>query len=96
MTIYPGSTRLTGDGVVGISGKPTRVFFIHLISGATGSTTTLENGTSASGTIYAQIDGVASSGVTVNFAGGLLFPDGCFMDTDANISSAVIGYTSVS
>ena len=90
MNLLPGTVLLTADGVVGVSGKPVRVYSVHLISGSTASTCTLENGTTASGTIYAQIDGIASQGVTINFAGGLCFPDGCFLDADANISSCVI------
>ena len=90
MNLLPGTTRLTADGLVGASGKRVRVFSIHLVSGATASTTTFKNGTGTGGTAYCQVDGVASQGVTLNFAGGLSFPDGCFMDTDANISYCVV------
>ena len=90
MNLLPGTVRLTADGVVGASGQPMRVYSVHLISGGSASTCTLENGTTSSGTIYAQIDGTASMGVTINFAGGLLFPNGCFLDADANITSCVI------
>ncbi len=93
MNLVPGTTRLTADGLVGSSGKSIRVFDIHLVSGATASTCTLENGTDASGTAYIQIDGVASKGVTLGFAGGVRFPDGCFLDADANISYATIVFT---
>ena len=93
MNLVIGNTRLTADGLVGTSGKPIRVYWVHLVSGATASTTTLKNGTGTGGTAYCQVDGVASSGVLLNFAGGMRFPDGCYMDTDANISYAVIGYT---
>ena len=93
MNLVPGNTRLTADGLVGTSGKPIRIFIIHLLSGATASTTTFKNGTSTGGTAYVQVDGVSSQGVTLNFAGGVRFPDGCYMDTDANISHALITYT---
>ena len=93
MNLVPGSTRLTADGLVGSSGNPIRVFSIHLISGATASTTTFNNGTLVGDTAYAQVDGIASKSVTLNFAGGLRFPAGCYMNTDANISYCVITYT---
>lgn len=93
MNLVPGVVRLTADGLVGSSGKPIRVFVIHLVSGGTLSTTTFKNGADASGTTWFQADGVASSGQTWNFAGGFRFPAGCFMDTDANISYATISFT---
>ena len=93
MNLVPGCTRLTADGLVGPSGKSIRVFSVHLVSGATASTTYLKLGISTAGTAYLQIDGVASQGVTVNIAGGLSFPTGCYMDTDANISYCTIVYT---
>lgn len=88
-----GTQVLTEDGAVGTSGKPIRVYWIHLVSGATASTTTFKNGTTTSGTAYIQVDGLVSKGVTLNFAGGVLFPAGCFMDTDANISYCTVGFT---
>jgi len=45
------------------------------------------------GTAYVQVDGKANEGVLLNFAGGVRFASGCFMDTDANISYATIGCT---
>lgn len=93
MNLVPGSTRLTSDGAVGTSGKPIRVFTAHLVSGGTASTTILRNGTGTGDTAYAQIDGTSSEGVTVSFAGGLRFPSGCYMDTDANISYCTFVYT---
>jgi hypothetical protein len=93
MNLVTDTKRLTADGVVGQSGKPTRVYWILLVSGSTGSTTSLKNGTSGTGTAYVQVDGKANEGVLLNFAGGVRFPDGCYMDTDANISYATIGCT---
>lgn len=93
MNLVPGTVRLTEDSLVGTSGKPIRIFSIHLVSGGTLSTTTFKNGTSTSGTAWVQVDGLASSGVTLNFAGGVRFPAGCYMDTDANISYCTVTYT---
>ena len=93
MNLVIDTVRLTADGAVGVSGKPMRVYWVMLVSGATASTTSLKNGTSTSGTAYAQVDGKANEGVLINFAGGMRFPSGCYMDTDANISYATIGCT---
>ena len=93
MNLVPGTLRLAADGLVGTSGKPIRVFSVHLVSGATASTTSFKNGTSTGGTAYLQVDGVISKGVTLNIAGGMRFPAGCYMDTDANISYCTIVYT---
>ena len=93
MNLVIGNTRITADKVVGTSGKPIRVYWVHLISGASASTLILKNGTSTGGTAYIQVDGSATSGVLLNFAGGCRFPDGCFADVDANISYAMVGYT---
>ena len=93
MNLVIDTVRLTADGVVGKSGSPTRVYWILLVSGATASTTSLKNGTTTGGTAYVQVDGRENEGVLLNFAGGVRFPDGCFMDTDANISYATIGCT---
>lgn len=89
----PGPSRVTADAVVGVSGKPTRVFSIELISGSSASTLTMRNGTTTGGTTWAQVDGTANQSVTKNWAGGLLFPSGCFADVDANISYVVISFT---
>ncbi len=93
MNLVPGSIRLTADGSVGTSGKPIRVFSIHLVSGGTASTTVFNNGTASGDTPYFQMDGTANLGLTAGFNGGLRFPDGCFMNTDNNISYATIIYT---
>ncbi len=90
MNLVIGQERLTADGQVGPAGA-TRIYWVHLVSGGTGSTTTLKNGTTTGGTAIVQVDGVANQGVTINFAGGCRFPDGCFMDTDANITYATFG-----
>ena len=89
----PGNVTLSSDNVVGTSGKPIRVFHIHLVSGGTLSTTIFKNGTTTGGTAYLQADGVANKGSDLDFHYGVRFPNGCFMDTDANISYCTISYT---
>ena len=89
-----GSVRLTADAVVGVSGKPVRVYsaVMHSGSGGTGELV-LRNGTAATGTIYVQEAGTAASKTkTYNFTGGLTFPGGCFFDKDANTAAVVVNY----
>lgn len=93
MNLVPGNVLLTADGVVGTSGNPIRVFSIHIISGSTAGVVNLRNGTLVTDTIYLKHTGVASDGVTYNFAGGVRFPDGCYYDEDANVTSSLIVYT---
>ena len=88
----PGTEYFTADSVVGISGKPCRVFNMTFLSGGTAGVAVLRNGTSSSGTVFVQETGVISSTETVNWDCGLLFPDGCFWDKGTNVTSAAITY----
>ena len=85
-----GSVRVTADSVVGRSGSPLRVFSVTWLSGAAGGELVLRNGTDATGTIYVQQDGTAGKTVVQSWDEGLLFPNGCFFDKDANVTAAVI------
>lgn len=88
-----GSQRLTADGAVGPSGKPIRVFSATQLSGGTAGILVLRDGTSASGTVYVQKTApVVSNTDTVNFEGGLLFPNGCFFDKDINTDAVVVEF----
>lgn len=87
-----GTTRLTADGSVGPSDKSIRVFNITIESSGTGGVGVLRNGTTASGDIYWQGTGTASTGVTFNFDNGRLFPNGCFYDHDSNTDAIIISY----
>lgn len=93
MNLVPGTQRVTADIAIGTSGKPIRVFCVNLISTTTASTITFYNGISAAGTAFEQIDGIASQSLTKNYAGGLRFPSGCFVDVDANISYMTVVYS---
>jgi hypothetical protein len=84
----------TADVVIGTSGKPTRVFSINFLSGATASVINVRNGTSTAGTALIREDGVISSAKTVNYGTvGVFFPAGCFLDVDANTVSGSISYS---
>jgi hypothetical protein len=88
MNLLPGTQRITADGSIGPTGKPIRLYCVSLVSGGTASVLSLLNGSSASGTQYVSITGTISTGVVINFAGGMRFPDGLYADVDSNISSA--------
>ncbi len=89
MNLLPGSVRITGDSVVGPTGRPIRLYCVSMVSGAGGaSVLSLKNGTTTAGTEYVSITGTVSTGAVTNFAGGLRFPDGLFADADSNIGSA--------
>ena len=81
---------------IGPSGAKVRVFFAHMISGATAGIIKLYNGTSTSGTIYIQETApTVSTGNDFNYGEyGVLFPNGCFYEevVDANVTSTLISY----
>ena len=96
MNLLPGTQRIVGDGdiAIGTSGHPIRVFNIEVISGGTASTVILHSGTAiVAGDNYGQVDGVANKSVVINYAGGKLFPSGCFLQTDANSAFVTVTYT---
>ena len=89
MNLLPGSQRITGDSVVGPTGRPIRLYCVSLVSSGGGaSVLSLKNGSTSSGTEYVSVTGTTSTGSVVNFAGGLRFPDGLFADADTNTASA--------
>lgn len=87
----PGTIYTTADLALIRSGKPVRVFFVHEIYGGSSTGSVLRNGTSASGTIYASFKSIDSQGVNFDFGSkGMLFPNGCFFDVGASVTSATI------
>lgn len=95
MVVESGSQLITADGVVGASGKPTRVYGIHVISGAGGGAViNLRSGTAVSGTIRIKSTGTASQGVTFTYGNhGQLFESGCYCDVDTNTTSVLVNYS---
>lgn len=82
------------DAAIGTSGKPTRVFAVNFLSGGTAGTLTLRNGTSASAPVFVTETGVINTGKTVEYGtAGVLFPAGCFLDVDANVTAGVVTYS---
>lgn len=90
-----GSQNVTADGVIGTSAAPTRVYSAHVISSGGGAASVLlRNGTSTGGTIYLQLDGTTSKGVTFTFGThGQVFPAGCFVDVDGNTTSVLVAFS---
>ena len=93
MNLLPGTIQYTSDGVVGTSGKPIRIFSVVVHSaGAGASTPVFCNGTDNT-TAWFRVDGIADQDVIVNFAGGIRFPNGCYIDTDGNLEYATVTFT---
>lgn len=89
-----GSTLLTADGIVGRSGAPVVVYAFHFISGGTPAVLSLKNGTTSSGTTYITETGTANTGKTVELGSlGTFFPEGCFVDFDANTTSVLVSWS---
>ena len=93
MNLVPGNQLVTENGVVGTSGNPIRVFSIHILSGASAGVVQLRNGTADTDTIYVQETGIANTGATFNYAGGIRFPAGCFLDEATAPTSTLVNYT---
>lgn len=82
----------TTDGIVGKGGRPVRVYGWYLLSGGTAATVSLRDGQTVEGTVQVQIDGTISKGTNYSDPQGLLFPNGCFVDVDANTVNFTISY----
>ena len=82
-----GTQQRTTDGVIGTSGKKIRVYgFIVRATAGGVSVVNIYDGTSTSGTLMDVINLAASTTERPMYAGGLLLPNGCFVDVDANTS----------
>ena len=86
-----GSVRLAADSVIGVSGKPVRIFSATWLSGAGGAgELVVRAGTADTDSAVITVDGSAASVTTTqNFENGLLFPSGAFFDIDTNIDAVV-------
>lgn len=94
---YVGFTRITADGVLSAAGEPVIIYGVHILSGAGGGgVVNLRDGSAVSGTILIQEQGTASKGKSVSYGGlGLSFPNGCYVDIDANVTSVTVDYQRV-
>jgi hypothetical protein len=89
---HPGSVYGAADAVAGPSGKPIRVYGLTVTSGGGGNgVCLLKNGTTSGGTVYISQTGTTPTSVSWDYGVyGRLFPDGCFVDMDANVDSYVV------
>lgn len=89
-----GSSRLTADGVLGVSGKPVRVFGFTMRSGAGGTgSVILYDGTTTGGTEkYKMVGNTDASADKVFATEGKHFPNGCYVDVDANVTYVDFDY----
>lgn len=79
----------TTDGVIGDSGKKIRLYGIIVNSDASGSAVHLYDGTGTGGVKQDTITGAASVSTRVNYAGGLVFSSGLYIDLDGSHTSFV-------
>ena len=86
-----GSIRVTADTALG-AGKPVRVYSATWLSDGTARNLVLSSGAATGGAIYVTAAGSVSTSQTLNFEGGLLFPEGCFIDFTASTVSVVVEY----
>jgi hypothetical protein len=88
-----GFSRIVADGVLSTSGEPVAIYGMNIISGGTAGVVNLRDGTAVSGAINIQEKGTASQGKSINYGGhGIVFPNGCYVDIDANVTSVTISY----
>lgn len=92
-----GGVRVTVSGVVGVSGKPVRIYGYTMRSGAGGSgVVQLYDGTTNAGNERWKDSGNTDSGKLVVFpAIGKYFPSGCYLNIDANVTYVEFDYEQV-
>lgn len=84
------------DAAVLSSGRAVVVYGVNFVSGGTAGVIILRNGTSTAGTAIVTLTGTISSGTTFDFGGnGIVFPAGCFVDKDANVSAFTVFFEAV-
>lgn len=87
-----GAVEITADAVVLQSGKPVRMYGAQIVSGATAGTVAFRDGAAATATALLTDSGVANTGyMCANIpAEGILFPNGLFVDIDANTTRVIV------
>lgn len=92
-----GGFRVTASGVVGVSGKPVRIYGYTMRSGAGGAgSVQLFDGASSAGNERWKGSGSADAGSLVVFPTmGKFFPSGCYALIDANVTYIEFDYEQV-
>lgn len=90
-----GSQLVTADAAVSSAGTAVRVFAIHILStGGGAAVVSLRAGSTVGATIWITETGTVSTGKTITYGTqGVLFPNGCFVDVDANTTSVLVTYS---
>ncbi len=89
MSLPIGMQKLTADGSVGVAGKKIRLYGIIVNSDASGSAVDLHDGTDTNGAKLDTITGAASVSTRVNYAGGLIFSSGLYINLDGTHTAFV-------
>lgn len=94
---FGGGKRITASGIVGISGKPVRIFGYTQRSSANGAgVVQLFDGTDGSGNERWKGTGNTDDGALVNFPSqGKFFPTGCYCQIDGNVTYVELDYVQV-
>ena len=89
-----GSVRITAAGVVGVSGKPVRIYGFTMRSDSDGpGFVTLYNGTATTGTEKYRMQGNTDASADKVFAAeGKHFPGGCYADIDGDVAYVDFDY----
>lgn len=89
-----GLSVIIADGA--ISSVAIVIYGIHILSGVGGAgVVLLKNGTATSDTVAIEETGTQATGKTITYPDGITFSSGCFVDIDANVTSAAIWYEKV-
>lgn len=85
---------ITEDGVLSTSGEPVAVYGVYILSGAGGGgVVNLRTGTAVGGAIIIQEKGTTSQGKAFPYGGkGIVFPSGCYVDVDANVTQVTVTF----
>ena len=94
MNLKPGTQAVnTTPALVGVSGAPTRVYTVTMISDGTAGVLKLYAGTGTGGTLIMQLDGTINKQVSFDSAMGIRFTNGCWMESDAHCASGCITFS---
>lgn len=87
-----GYVTVAADSVILTSGKPVRLYGSSITSGGTPGVVVYRDGTSASGTSVFSAVGTANlNSLVANIpAHGVYFPNGLFVDMDANVTAVTV------
>ena len=96
LTAPIGTVRGQATGSIGEAGKPLYVYFVHVVSNASGAgVVALGDGTSGSNTTYVtcRTSGASTASYYDFGASGMYFPDGLYISTATNTSG--VGYFTI-